>query len=62
MVDNEILSILRNRFEHCVLYETPDHLEKCRGVLDTYENATANWFTKCKLLVCQRRENRSLAT
>lgn len=53
MIENEILSILRQRFEDCVLYETPDHLTKCRGVLDTYEKAAENWFTKCKLcLLC----------
>ncbi|GLV40758.1 NADH dehydrogenase (ubiquinone) PDSW subunit [Carabus blaptoides fortunei] len=45
-VDNEILSILRQRFEDCVLYEAPDHLKKCRPLLDQYEEATANWFTK----------------
>ncbi|XP_037051639.1 NADH dehydrogenase [ubiquinone] 1 beta subcomplex subunit 10 [Bradysia coprophila] len=46
MVENEILSILRQRFEDCVLYEAPDHMAKCRGVLDTYEKAAENWFTK----------------
>ncbi|KAG4073917.1 hypothetical protein HA402_014122 [Bradysia odoriphaga] len=46
MVENEILSILRQRFEDCVLYEAPDHMKKCRGVLDTYEKAAENWFTK----------------
>ncbi|XP_035916295.1 NADH dehydrogenase [ubiquinone] 1 beta subcomplex subunit 10 [Anopheles stephensi] len=46
MVDNEILSILRQRFEDCVLYEQPDHERKCRSLLDTYEKAAENWFIK----------------
>lgn len=46
-VDDEILSILRRRFEDCVLYEAPDHLVKCRDILDTYNKATENWFIKC---------------
>ncbi|KAJ6648784.1 NADH dehydrogenase [ubiquinone] 1 beta subcomplex subunit 10 [Pseudolycoriella hygida] len=46
MVENEILSILRQRFEDCVLYESPDHFTKCKPVLDTYEHAVDNWFTK----------------
>lgn len=46
-VDDEILSILRRRFEDCVLYEAPDHLVKCKDILDTYNKATENWFIKC---------------
>lgn len=52
MVENEILSILRQRFEDCVLYESPDHKEKCSGILQTYERAAENWFTKCKCPIC----------
>lgn len=52
MVENEILNILRQRFEDCVLYEAPDHLTKCKSVLETYEKAVENWFTKCKLTEC----------
>lgn len=48
MVENEILSILRQRFEDCMLYEAPDHVEKCTSILRTYEKAAENWFTKCK--------------
>jgi len=44
-VDNEILNILRQRFEDCVLYESPDE-EKCRPILDTYNRAAENWFIK----------------
>lgn len=51
MVENEILNILRQRFEDCVLYEAPDHMVKCKPVYDTYEKAVENWFTKCELNV-----------
>ncbi|XP_050101381.1 NADH dehydrogenase [ubiquinone] 1 beta subcomplex subunit 10 [Anopheles aquasalis] len=46
MVDNEILAILRQRFEDCVMYEQPDHVRKCKSFLDTYEKAAENWFIK----------------
>ncbi|KAF5282482.1 hypothetical protein FQR65_LT14291 [Abscondita terminalis] len=46
MVDSEILSILRQRFEDCVVYEAPDHVERCKGILDQYIEGTTNWFTK----------------
>lgn len=47
MVENEILNILRQRFEDCILYEAPDHAVKCKSILATYEKASENWFTKC---------------
>lgn len=50
LVDSEIVNILRKRFEDCVLYEAPDHLKKCQPILDTYEKAAENWFTKCELM------------
>lgn len=50
MVENEILSILRQRFEDCVLYESPDHMVKCKGILMAYEKGAENWFTKCKYI------------
>ncbi|KAF5306628.1 hypothetical protein FQA39_LY08817 [Lamprigera yunnana] len=46
LVDSEILSILRQRFEDCVIYETPDHVEKCKPLLDQYMENTGNWFSK----------------
>lgn len=46
MVDNEVVTILRQRFEDCVMYETPDHMEKCKPVLEQYEKAAENWFIK----------------
>ncbi|XP_044758110.1 NADH dehydrogenase [ubiquinone] 1 beta subcomplex subunit 10 [Coccinella septempunctata] len=45
-VDEEIVSILRQRFEHCVIYEGPDHFKKCKPLLDIYEEAATNWFIK----------------
>lgn len=48
MVENEILSILRYRFEDCVVYEAPDHVAKCSPILEVYKQAEANWFAKCK--------------
>ncbi|CAH1116046.1 unnamed protein product [Phaedon cochleariae] len=46
LVDNEILSILRQRFEDCTMYEAPDHLEKCTPLMRQYEEAAGNWFAK----------------
>jgi len=46
MVDNDILQILRQRFEDCVFYESPDHMTKCRGIWEYYQKAEENWFTK----------------
>lgn len=46
LVDTEILAILRGRFEDCTLHEAPDHIEKCTPLLEQYEEASANWFTK----------------
>lgn len=48
LVDNEILSILRQRFEDCVAYETPDHVEKCTPLWNYLKNAENNWFSKCE--------------
>ncbi|XP_044272585.1 NADH dehydrogenase [ubiquinone] 1 beta subcomplex subunit 10 [Tribolium madens] len=46
LVDSNILSILRARFEDCTLYEAPDHLEKCKPIWKQYEEAQTNWFIK----------------
>lgn len=48
LVDSSILSILRMRFEDCMLYEAPDHMQKCQPLMDTYNQASENWFIKCK--------------
>jgi len=45
-VDNEILSILRRRFEDCVMYESPDHKVKCQPLFDRYNEGVENWFIK----------------
>ncbi|XP_053608040.1 NADH dehydrogenase [ubiquinone] 1 beta subcomplex subunit 10 [Plodia interpunctella] len=46
MVDSEILSILRQRYEDCMLYESPDHLTMCKPLLDKYKDAEEAWFIK----------------
>lgn len=47
MVDNEILALLRRRFEDCVAYESPDAVAKCTPFWDYYKKAEENWFSKC---------------
>lgn len=49
LVDNEILNILRQRFEDCIVYEAPDHVENCKHVLKDYKDNELNWYIKCKL-------------
>ncbi|XP_050298783.1 NADH dehydrogenase [ubiquinone] 1 beta subcomplex subunit 10 [Anthonomus grandis grandis] len=46
LVDTEIVAILRDRLEACVMYERPDHKLKCQEVSRQYEEAAANWFCK----------------
>ncbi|XP_055711259.1 NADH dehydrogenase [ubiquinone] 1 beta subcomplex subunit 10 [Phlebotomus papatasi] len=46
LVDSEILNILRQRFEDCVHYESPDHKTKCVDILETYNKASEDWFIK----------------
>lgn len=50
MVDNEILAILRQRQEDCMLYERPDAATKCKDIMEQYQRAAENWFIKCKYL------------
>jgi NADH dehydrogenase (ubiquinone) 1 beta subcomplex subunit 10 len=45
-VDNEVLTLLRRRFEDCVLYEAPDHKVKCQPLFDKHNEAAENWFIK----------------
>lgn len=47
-VDSEILTILRQRKEDCIMYEREDHRTKCAPILEEYEKAAENWFIKCK--------------
>lgn len=53
MVDNEILTILRQRQEDCILYERPDARTKCKDIMEQYNKAAENWFIKCnqKILI-----------
>ncbi|XP_053636602.1 NADH dehydrogenase [ubiquinone] 1 beta subcomplex subunit 10 [Cherax quadricarinatus] len=46
MVDNEVLNILRQRQEDCVLFEGHDHVRKCAKLREEYEKAAENWFIK----------------
>uniref|UniRef100_A0A481SWN5 NADH dehydrogenase [ubiquinone] 1 beta subcomplex subunit 10 n=1 Tax=Eurycantha calcarata TaxID=93610 RepID=A0A481SWN5_9NEOP len=46
LVDSAILNILRQRFEDCVMYETPDHKRKCQPLYEQYNAATEDWFIK----------------
>ncbi|XP_013169085.1 PREDICTED: NADH dehydrogenase [ubiquinone] 1 beta subcomplex subunit 10 [Papilio xuthus] len=45
-VDSEILSILRMRYEDCMMYEQPDHLTVCKPFWERYKNAEEAWFIK----------------
>jgi hypothetical protein len=47
MVDSEIVKILRYRMDDCFREEYPDY-QKCLPFKEVYEEASANWFSKCK--------------
>lgn len=46
MVDSEIVAILRNRYEDCLLFNQEDGEKLCAGVLEAVEQATADWCAK----------------
>lgn len=46
-VEDEILFILRSRFEQCAFYHGDDDY-LCDDLRKTYDDATAAWFAKCK--------------
>uniref|UniRef100_A0A481SW11 NADH dehydrogenase [ubiquinone] 1 beta subcomplex subunit 10 n=1 Tax=Thermobia domestica TaxID=89055 RepID=A0A481SW11_THEDO len=46
MVDNEVLNILRMRYEDCMFYEGPEAKKKCMPLYDEYLKAAENWFIK----------------
>ncbi|CAB0034044.1 unnamed protein product [Trichogramma brassicae] len=47
MVDNEILSILRQRYEHCNHEDINQRGEaKCEAIYEYYKDAAAAWFSK----------------
>jgi len=47
MVDSNILSILRQRYEDCRIYEGPDGMRKCKPLADMYQEAEENYSIKC---------------
>lgn len=47
LVDSNILSILRQRYEDCRIYESPDGMRKCKPLYDIYEKAEENYSIKC---------------
>nr|CAG4652358.1 EOG090X0LTN [Triops cancriformis] len=46
LVENNILSLLRKRVHDCTIYESPDHEEKCKHLVEQYKEASGNWFMK----------------
>jgi len=46
MVDNEVLNIIRQRKEDCVMYEGADSKFKCAKLFEEYDKAAENWFIK----------------
>lgn len=59
-IDQTIITILRQRFEDCMLYEGHER-EKCRALIFPLEEAETNYFTKCKLtlhiIICLKTVN-----
>ncbi|KAK2576439.1 hypothetical protein KPH14_005772 [Odynerus spinipes] len=45
-VDDAIISILRARYEECMLYHGQDDKESCASIWKTFEDANTAWFTK----------------
>ena len=48
LVDGEIVSLLRQRLKECIIYEQPDHKLKCKKLQEDFEQASENYFIKCK--------------
>ncbi|EFN83152.1 NADH dehydrogenase [ubiquinone] 1 beta subcomplex subunit 10 [Harpegnathos saltator] len=46
LVDDEILYILRSRFEECAWYHGSDDMNLCDDIRKTYEDASTAWFMK----------------
>lgn len=46
-MDSEILSILRQRYEDCMIFERPDHEAACVPLYKKYKDAEEAWFIKC---------------
>lgn len=47
MVDDEILSILRQRYEDCGWYYGEDKDKFCTDYYNAYIDASGAWFAKC---------------
>jgi len=49
-VEDQILSILRDRMYDCLFYHHygPDQQKYCQKELSDYKTAETNWFIKCK--------------
>merc|ERR1712179_161873 len=45
-VDNEILNILRQRQEDCIMWNGHDFKTKCADILEDYQQGAENWFAK----------------
>ncbi len=48
-VEENIISILRQRLEDCMYYERFER-EKCRDYIPILQEAETNYFIKCKML------------
>ena len=48
-MDGEIVSLLRQRYKECIIYEQPDHKLKCKKLQEDFEEASENFFIKCKI-------------
>lgn len=48
MIDSNILSILRQRYEDCRIYEAPDGIRKCKPLSEIYQEAEENYSIKCQ--------------
>lgn len=48
LVDSNILSILRQRYEDCRIYEAPDGMRKCKPLSEIYQAAEENYSIKCQ--------------
>lgn len=46
MVEDEIINILRNRYEHCCWAHGEDRKTVCTDLYKTYEDAANAWFIK----------------
>lgn len=50
MVEDEIVNILRNRYEHCCWVHGEDSEKLCSDLYKIYNDAAKNWFIKCMSL------------